>query len=126
MTPFDLIDRGAQPPGLQGLKTVQRKLANAKIVTVPILRAFNEEKMQVLKVFIDYKDPKKIPKPMSVAAKGALNLMELNQEKATPTCGESSSVREDSDVVSSVDQISYPTQQLAAKKVPMYPITFLL
>jgi len=122
LTPFDLMDRGAEPPGLKGLKSVQRKLQNDEMVTVPILRAYDEEKTQVLKVFIDCKDLTKIPEPMAVAAKGALNLMEMNGERATPACAESSSVGEDSHV-SSVDQISFRTPTASCQEssdVPDY------
>ncbi|CAB9516445.1 expressed unknown protein [Seminavis robusta] len=115
LTPFDLIDDNARPPNLDQVTAARDKLAMDWLVTVPTLKAFDQEKTQVLKVFLRHENPHLLPEPMAVAGKGALNFMEMIGEKPVPACGESSIVEysessadQESDA-SSIDQISIQT-----------------
>jgi hypothetical protein len=101
MTPFDLITKGSAPSNLEKLKVARDKLQRDKLVTVPTLTAFDEERTHIIKLFLEHEDSTVLPEPMAVAAKGALNFMEMNDEKATPGCGESSCIEEESNASSS-------------------------
>jgi len=105
MTPFDLIadNTRKRPPNLPALKAAAAKLAVDGKVTVPILKDFEEQDLQILKVFIDHHDLSVLPEPMAFAAKGCLNVMEMTGEKATPGCGEASIITNESDA-SSIEQ----------------------
>jgi hypothetical protein len=101
LTPFDLITQGSAPSNLEKLKVARDKLQRDKLVTVPTLKAFDEERTHIIKLFLEHEDSTVLPEPMAVAAKGALNFMEMNDEKATPGCGESSCIEEESNASSS-------------------------
>jgi len=112
MTPFDLIadNTRKRPPNLPALKAAAAKLADDGEVTVPILKDFEEQDLQILKVFIDHDDLSVLPEPMAFAAKGCLNVMEMTGEKATPGCGEASIITNESDA-SYIEQSSSVTPE---------------
>lgn len=99
MTPFDLVADNTRKilPNLPALRAAAAHLEVDGKVTVPILRDFEEQDFQILKVFIGHHDLSVLPEPMAVAAKGCLNVMALTGERATPCCGEASIITNDSD-----------------------------
>ena len=113
MTPFDLIadNTRKRPPNLLALKAAAAKLAAVREVTVPILKKdFEEQDLQILKVFINHDNRSVLPEPMAFAAKGCLNVMEMTGEKATPGCGEASIITNESDA-SYIEQSSSVTPE---------------